>query len=255
MYWPIAMQFVKRFPSMTQSIEKSVLQRIQSEMDRYLLEHDAPEEVRGFLRHHWAQFLTVIFLTRGNQHADWLGGWDTLNALLWSLAPKSSRSETEKMLHMLPTLLSRLQAGCAVVGMSTLERDALFERLAMMHAAVARAGLRCRDQAEVGITRLAESSDVEGAADLAVLNPPTYSTIELDPPPETGMPLPMPQLNIGDRVLFRASGQVRTLYLNWISPAGGMYLFGNEHGLDAMTLTRARLAERFRHGQAALVCD
>jgi hypothetical protein len=43
--------------------------------------------------------------------------------------------------------------------------------------------------------------------------------------------------------------------LNWISPAGGMYLFGNEQGLDAMTLTRARLTERFAQGLAALVCD
>jgi hypothetical protein len=34
-----------------------------------------------------------------------------------------------------------------------------------------------------------------------------------------------------------------------------MYLFGNDQGLDAITLTRARLTERFVHGQAALVSD
>jgi hypothetical protein len=73
---------------MTQPNEKIVLQRIQTEMDRYLLEHDAPEEVLGFLHHHWARLLTGIFIDKGNQHADWLAGWDTLNALLWSLAPK-----------------------------------------------------------------------------------------------------------------------------------------------------------------------
>jgi hypothetical protein len=36
------------------------LQRIQTEMDRYLLEHDAPEEIIGFLHHHWARLLTGI---------------------------------------------------------------------------------------------------------------------------------------------------------------------------------------------------
>ena len=45
---------------------------------------------------------------------------------------------------------------------------------------------------------------------------------------------------------------------SWISSSGrpvNVYLFGNEQGLDAMTLTRARLSERFSRGQAALVCD
>jgi hypothetical protein len=69
------------------------------------------------------------------------------------------------------------------------------------------------------------------------------------------MPLPMPELKIGDRVRFHLQEQVRILFLNWVSPAGGMYLFNNEQGLDAMTLTRGRLADRFAQGQAALVCD
>jgi hypothetical protein len=34
-----------------------------------------------------------------------------------------------------------------------------------------------------------------------------------------------------------------------------MYLFSNAQGLDAMTLTRARLAERFAQGKASLVSD
>lgn len=235
--------------------EHTVLLRIQSEMDRYLLEHDAPEEVIGFLRQNWARLLTQIFQSKGNQHADWLAGWDTVNALLWSLAPKFSRGETEKMLHMLPTLLSRLHAGCSALSMPMAERDALFERLAMMHAAVARAGLRCRNEAERAVTHLAQADDLDERADLASLSPPKNPPIEFEPPPRSGMPMPMPDLNIGDRVLFRADGLARTMYLNWISPAGGMFLFGNEHGLEAITLTRARLAERFEHGLAALVRD
>jgi hypothetical protein len=63
----------------------------------------------------------------------------------------------------------------------------------------------------------------------------------------------LPKLKIGDRLCFRQHDQTKILHLNWISPAGGMYLFGNEQGLDAMTLTRARLAERFAQGLASLV--
>jgi hypothetical protein len=235
--------------------EQAVLQRIQTEMDRHLLEHDAPEEITGFLHQHWARLLTGIFMAKGNQSADWLAGWDTVNALLWSLAPKLSRRETEKMLRMLPTLLARMHEGCAALSIALPERDALFERLAMMHAAVARAGLRCRQEPEAAITHLAAVSEPDDAVDLALLNPPKNIPIEFEPAPAANMPLPMPTLKIGDRVRFRQHDQTRILQLNWISPAGGMYLFGNEQGLDAMTLTRARLAERFAQGQAALVCD
>jgi hypothetical protein len=238
-----------------QANQQTVLQRIQTEMERHLLEHDAPEEITGFLRLHWARLLTGIFMAKGNQHADWLAGWDTVNALLWSLAPKNSRAETEKMLRMLPTLLGRMREGCAALEIPAPECDAMFERLAMMHAAIARAGLRCRNVSETAITHLAAAVEPDAEVDLALLNPPKAIAIELDPPPASGQPLPMPELKIGDQVHFRMQGQARNLFLNWISPAGGMFLFGNEHGLDAITLTRARLTERFAQGQAALVCD
>ena len=235
--------------------QQTVLQRIQTEMERHLLEHDAPDEICGFLSQHWARLLTGIFMAKGNQHADWLAGWDTVNALLWSLAPKNSRGETEKMLHMLPTLLGRMREGCVALEISAPECDAMFERLAMMHAAVARAGLRCRSAPEFQLTHLADVVEHEVPVDLALLNPPKADVFEFDPPPVSGQPLPMPDLKIGDQVHFRMQGHARNLYLNWISPAGGMYLFGNNQGLDAMTFTRARLAERFAQGQAALVCD
>lgn len=243
-----------------QANEQTVLQRIQTEMDRHLIEHDAPEEIVGFLRRHWARLLTGIFMAKGNQSADWLAGWDTVNALLWSLAPKTTRNETEKMLRMLPTLLARMHEGCAALSIPLFERDALFERLAMMHAAVARAGLRCRNEPEAAITHLATAPAMDGDADLTVLRPPRIvppdnTPIDFGSAPAANQPLLMPELKIGDRVRFRQNDQTRTLHLNWISPAGGMYLFGNEQGLDAMTLTRARLADRFAQGQASLICD
>jgi hypothetical protein len=231
--------------------EQTVLLKIQSEMDRHLFEHDAPAEICGFLHQHWARLLTSIFMAKGNQHADWNAGWDTVNALLWSLAPKSSRHETEKMLRMLPTLLSRLHEGCKALLIAAPERDALFERLAMMHAAVARAGLRCLEVQEAAITHLAQPPELNAPVDLADLTPP----LPKNPPAQAAAELKMPDLKKGDRVHFHLQDHVSTLYLNWVSPAGGMYLFSNAQGLDAMTLTRARLAERFAQGKASLVSD
>ncbi len=240
---------------MPQPNEQIVLQRIQIEMDRYLLEHDAPEEIIGFLHHHWARLLTGIFMVKGNQHPDWIAGWDAVNALLWSLAPKGSREETQQMLQMLPTLLARLHEGCAALTIAIPERDAIFTRLAMMHAAVARAGLRCGNEPEKGLTNIAQASQLYDNADLSQLSPPRRETIEFAAPPALGAAMPMPELKIGDRVHFRQGIHSRTLSLNWVSPAGGMYLFGNDQGLDAITLTRARLTDRFVQGNAVLVSN
>ncbi len=251
----ITKKFERTSKLMSQLNEQIVLQRIQAEMDRYLLEHDAPEEILGFLHHHWARLLAGIFLVKGNQHPDWTAGWDAVNALLWSLAPKVTRDETQQMLQMLPTLLARLHEGCAALMIASPECDALFSRLALMHAAVARAGLRCGNVPEKGITHIAQASQMDGNADLSKLNPPRRETFEFAAPPALGAAMPLPELKIGDRVHFRQGVNARTLSLNWVSPAGGMYLFGNDQGLDAITMTRARLTERFAQGNAALVSD
>ena len=236
----------------TAPTERDVLDRIRQEMEKHLLENQAPEDVHEFLVMHWSRLMTGIFMAKGNQDADWNAGWDTVNALLWSLSPKHGRQETEKMLRMLPTILARLQEGCAAMAMPAEERDVFFERLAMMHAAVARAGLKYKAGREPGVTRMGDLDDAENRAGLAELRQPAP-----DKPasrPRAGcVPLDaLPELKAGDRVRFHLAKEERTLILNWVSPVGGMYMFANDQGLDALTLTRARLEERFRAGTACL---
>lgn len=235
--------------------ERDVLGRIRLEMEKYLHENEAPEDVHYFLIHHWARLMTSIFMSKGNQDADWNSGWDTVNALLWSLSPKHGRLETEKMLRMLPSILARMQEGCVALSIPTLEKDMFFERLAMMHAAVARAGLKYREELEQAVTRMATSADGGTQADLANLVPsalPAQASRETHGHGPASHP-ELPDLKLGDHVRFTMGKEDRVLRLNWVSPAGGMYMFANEQGLDALTLTRVRLAERFQAGAAHMV--
>jgi len=233
--------------------EQDVLARIRQEMEKHLRDTGAPEDVHDFLVRHWARLMTGIFLAKGNQDADWLAGWDTVNALLWSLSPKYGRQETEMMLRMLPTLLARLQEGCGALAIPRLERDMLFERLAMMHAAVAREGLKYQADSQVLVTRMDGTAGMETTADLGGLVPQAQCTESTVAPAATEATSVMPRLKPGDRLHFTLAGENRILVVNWISPVGGMYLFTNEQGLDALTLTRARLAERFAAGTARVV--
>lgn len=227
--------------------ERDVLARIRLEMEKHLLQHQAPEDVNEFLIQHWAKLMTGIFMAKGNQDADWNAGWDAVNALLWSLSPKFGRVETEKMLRLLPSILSRLQEGCNALGLSSPERDPFFERLAMLHAAIARAGLKYRESRADNEIHVGEAVDTEASADISGL-PPSDGVAEAS---SVASPSKDPShLKPGDRVCFIHEDETRCLILNWVSPVGGMYMFANEQGLDALTLTRARLLERFRSGTA-----
>lgn len=225
--------------------EKTVLAKIRAELGQHLRDHGAPEEVGGFLTAHWARLMAAIYVAKGNRHADWLAGWDTVNALLWTLSPRTGRRETETMLRVLPTLLARLHEGCVALGLPAPERDALFGHLAQMHAAIAREGLKY--PAEENKTGLAGGLEGGQEADLADLKPQKLDAGSGD------VRTSLPPLAPGSRIMLTLHGEERPMVLNWISPVGGMYMFTNEHGLDALTFTRARLVERFRGGQARLL--
>jgi hypothetical protein len=220
--------------------EREVLDRIRLEIDRHLHEHKAPEDVREFLVQHWARLMTGIFMAKGNQDPDWIAGWDTVNLLLWSLSPKTGRQETEQMLRALAGILARLHEGCAALGLPLTDQDDFFSRLALLHAAVARDGLKFRDRHEAEGTVASPAPQDPGRPDSV----PTEQA--------AGATAPWPELRPGVRVRFSSASEERTLVLNWVSPVGGMYMFANEQGLDALTLTRARLQDRFQAGTAHL---
>lgn len=221
----------------------AVLAKIQDEMTLQLAKSGAPEEVHLFLMRDWVRLLTGIYMAKGNLNSDWKAGWETANALLWSLAPKRGLEETGALLRMLPTLLSRLHAGCNALGLARGERDELFERLAMLHAAIAREGLQAGTDEKGVIAPVCEETDAAASdlRDLAAADLPTANA-------RTSLP----KLKLGDRVVFRGEGTERQLLLTWISPMGGMYLFANEQGLDAVTLTHARLEAKVLTGEASL---
>jgi hypothetical protein len=126
------------------------------------------------------------------------------------------------------------------------ERDALFERMAMLHAAVAREGLQAGPEEEGSITRMREE-EVTSAEES------DFHDLAAPDLPAAGQRAGMPNLKLGDRVVFKSEEAGRHLLLNWISPMGGMYLFANEQGFNALTLTHARLEAKFQSGEASLL--
>ena len=236
------------------SRERQVHDHIREEIENRLIMTRAPREIRDFLLSRWSYLLAAIYFNHGDQHIDWEAGWQTVNALLWSLTPKQDREETEQFLRLLPTLLGRLQDGCDAMNMDTAERDVLFSQLAMLHAAVARAGLQTQPDEDGPITHLGQDADLEmDDEELASLSRQTSDVAkEGDNGPAQDAP-GMDDLQIGDGLWLETAEGGQTLSLQWVSPMVGMFLFADSEGFDAISLPRARLAERLQSGDARLV--
>lgn len=237
------------------SREHQVHEHIREEIEVRLARTGAPREIRDFLMNRWSYLLAGIYFSHGDQHADWEAGWQTVNALLWSLVPKQDREETEQFLRLLPTLLGRIQDGCEAMNIDAAERDALFSQLALLHAAVARAGLQTLPDEEDPITQLGLDADIEMAEEeLASLGEQTPLVDSTGDDAEVGQDAPgIDSLQVGDSIWLNTAEGGKTLFLQWASPMGGMFLFADAEGFDAVSLTRARLSERLQSGEAKLI--
>ncbi len=232
------------------SRERQVHDHIRQEIEARLARAGAPGEIRQFLLERWSYLLAGIYFSHGDQHPDWEAGWHTVNALLWSLTPKRDQDETEQFLRLLPTLLGRLQDGCDAMSLGGGERDELFSQLALLHAAVARAGLQAGTDAPM--TQLGRDVDRDFSDDeLAALETEPVSA-EAPPVERAQDTADIDALRIGDGIQLRLEGTEKPLFLQWVSPMGGMYLFADREGFDAVSLTRARLAEKLSRGEARL---
>jgi hypothetical protein len=235
------------------SRERQAYDHIREEIETRLARTGAPQEISDFLLNRWSYLLAGIYFNQGDQNPDWDAGWQTVNALLWSLVPKTDREETEQFLRLLPTLLARIQDGCDAMNLEEPERDALFSQLAMMHAAVAREGLQALPDEEGPITHLGLDADLEmGEEELASLTLDTPGVEPVEAGVAESEELGIDTLRVGAPIWLNMADGEKKLLLQWVSPMGGMYLFADEGGFDAISLTRARLSERLRAGNARL---
>lgn len=230
------------------SPESSAYEHIRNELQTHLDKAGAPEEVRPFLLEQWARLMTGIFMAKGNTDPDWQAGWDTVNALLWTLAPKQSRADTMKMLRILPVLLARLHEGCTALNYDLMARDRLFADLALLHASIAREGLHLAAGEALPEPSPATTSDPQaGEREMGLLRPAPVETESPSAPLDD-----LPVLRVGDWVSFNQPQGRKLLKLTWLSPQQGMFLFTDPQGNDALSLTRARLRAKFQAREAAL---
>lgn len=127
-----------------QSTEQTALARTLAleALQARLLDSDAPGFILLFLQGPWAVHLANLYLRDGASGKGWAEALSTIDDLLWSLTPKVTKEERQKLVALLPKLLKQLDTGIQAAGQSQEERDRFFTNLVKYHSEAVRAGLQ-----------------------------------------------------------------------------------------------------------------
>ncbi|MCX7673644.1 MAG: DUF1631 domain-containing protein [Thiobacillaceae bacterium] len=107
-----------------------------------LFDRVVPDLIRDFLYGPWQEVLTRIHAAAGESSPAWQEALQTAADLIWSVAPKGTADERQRLVSRLPGLLKRLSDGLDSIDWAAAERDRFFAALMRCHAEAVRHGMR-----------------------------------------------------------------------------------------------------------------
>ena len=102
---------------------------------------EAPRPVVEFLAQQWIKDLVIVHARDGAASRTWSEAVETIDQLLWSVAPKGTAEERRKLAGTIPSLLKRLKVGVAIADIEDATAAAFYAELMKCHTAVMRAPL------------------------------------------------------------------------------------------------------------------
>lgn len=253
-------------------------QRVRIEVERRC-RVVVPRFVRQFLVNYWQNLLLVTFIKEGEESIEWKRNLTTMDNLVWSLQPKTSAVERDRLVKLLPSLLRLLREGATLISMREEDFQTFLEQLATTHATIVNTVPRefeAANDAGVADDPLAEPrpQDVEPIReDAAVTTATLHRLVEAGHIDAEEIVLgsedPAPEERIEDDFVERVRALRQGMWLEfvqedgapvrakltWISPVTGVYLFTNRQGLKACDKTVQGLAAELRRGHARILDD
>ena len=75
-----------------------------------------PRAVLRFVATEWMKLLIVAYAKGGRESRAWQSLVETMDILVWTLSPKQSTEDRQRLVSMLPGLLKRLSKGMEIIG-------------------------------------------------------------------------------------------------------------------------------------------
>lgn len=258
-------------------------QKVRMEVERRN-KSSLPKFARQFLMSYWQNLLLVTLVKEGEDSIAWKRSLTAMDNLVWSLQPKVSTQERDRLVKLLPSLLRVLREGMELISMREEDFQAFLEQLADTHARIVNA-VPCvtsaandpGDMPHMHDDPLSQMEDCEpvvedreittatihrlvAAGDLLVdeinLGDSDAAAGPAETVTEEAYVIQAKELRQGTWVEFtQEDGSTLRAKLTWVSPVTGVYLFTNRQGLKACDRTLQGLALELSRGTARILDD
>jgi len=185
----------------------------------------------NFLVQHWVKFLLLVHVKRGKDSDVWKTAVEAMDQLLWTVEPKKTLDDRNKLAKLVPGLVKRIGAGLKAAGVEDSVATKFFDELIKRHtevlepiakaeaaAAAAAAEAAAREAAAKEAAAKEHAAAIAAAAAAGKAPPP--------PPPKPAAPVKAPEPPPPAELDFTASISVK-------NPFGG----GGDVQVDEMDFT------------------
>ncbi len=112
--------------------------RVAQELEARLKHRDVPELVCALLEDGWKDLMVLIHLRQGVNSEAWNNALSIVDTLLWSVQPKKTPEDRQKMIKEMPTLLKDLREGLSSITYDYHRMVKFFKELQDLHLACLR---------------------------------------------------------------------------------------------------------------------
>ncbi len=211
--------------------------------------------VRDFVATHWKNLLFICCARNGKDSDEWTQAVQTMDELIWSVKPKTSPADRQRLVAMQPRLLEKLRLGMERLSIPPAERDDFIAKLVRAHG---RTAINVTETDNAGETQEAEAGKPASSETKATR---TNTATAAEPAAaesrraiDDAFTARARQLKPGTWMEFRGNdGQRLRAKLSWVSPITGTCLFTDRKGLKAGNYTVEELAHLLRSARARLL--
>ncbi|PIA72036.1 DUF1631 domain-containing protein [Pseudomonas sediminis] len=258
--------------------------QVEQALNERLLGKTLPEVVVRLLQEAWSKVLMLTCLKHGVDSDEWQAALQTMDDLVWSVAPHEDPEARLRLLELVPGLLKALREGMASAAFDPFSTSEFFSQLEVLHVQAFQRFKRAAPEAETAVPEDVAHTDLsEAGVELPLLELPAAEEKVEDAPamvevveeiillapgqtrpqePDVVLPdddealLQVDSLRVGSWVEIQEDEEhkLRCKLAAIIKPTG-KYVFVNRTGMKVLEKTRNALAVEFRRNAVRLLDD
>ena len=257
--------------------------QVEQALNERLLGKTLPEVVVRLLQEAWSKVLMLTCLKHGVDSDEWQAALQTMDDLVWSVAPHEDPEARLRLLELVPGLLKALREGMVSAAFDPFSTSEFFSQLEALHVQAFQRFKRATAEPEVALDESESTTDAAQAGiELPLLELPAAEEVEDAPamvevveeivllapgqtrPQEPDVAMPdddealqqVDSLRVGSWVEFQEDDEhkLRCKLAAIIKPTG-KYVFVNRTGMKVLEKSRNALAVEFRRNTIRLLDD